>query len=148
MTLLLLVLLTQSTAPKEPMPPNAPTKAKEKNVLGTELTACSHAPKTGFYRTGTCSTGPTDTGTHVVCATMTKAFLEFTAGRGNDLQTPRPEYEFPGLKPGDKWCLCARRWKEAFDAGVAPTVHLECTHEKALSIVRLEDLKKHAVYKH
>jgi len=113
------------------------------NVLGTKLQTCCTDPMTGFYRDGNCETGPEDLGTHVVCAEMTQEFLEFTRSRGNDLSTPIPLYRFPGLKPGDKWCLCALRWKEAFDAGVAPPVVLERTHEKALEFIQLEDLKAH-----
>ncbi len=119
-------------------------RAPEKNVLGEPLGSCSQSPKTGFYRTGTCSTGPEDRGTHVVCATMTKAFLDFTVSRGNDLVTPRPDFDFPGLKPGDRWCLCATRWREALRAGVAPPVQLANTHEKALEFVTLEELRQHA----
>ncbi len=116
-----------------------------KNVLGTELTSCSHDPLTGFYRDGCCNTGPQDRGLHVVCAVVTEDFLAFSKARGNDLSTPRPEYRFPGLKGGDQWCLCALRWQEAFNAGVAPGVKLEATHEKALSVLELEDLLAHAV---
>ena len=112
-----------------------------KNVLGTPLQMCCMDPLTGFYRDGHCKTGPTDYGTHVVCARMTEDFLAFTKARGNDLSTPRPEYRFPGLKPGDHWCLCALRWKEALEAGVAPPVVLESTHEKALKYVRFVELK-------
>lgn len=114
-----------------------------KNVLGTELQTCCTDPLTGFYRNGKCQTGPDDYGTHVVCAEMTQEFLDFTLTRGNDLMTPIPAYRFPGLKPGDKWCLCALRWKEAYDAGYAPPVVLERTHEKALEFVKLDDLKAH-----
>lgn len=131
-------------APARPAPAMTDPKMPEKNVLGQLLTPCSHDPKTGFYRTGVCSTGPDDHGTHVVCATMTKAFLDFTVSRGNDLVTPRPAFRFPGLKPGDRWCLCANRWREALKAGVAPPVRLECTHEKALEFVSLDDLLAHA----
>jgi hypothetical protein len=113
-----------------------------KNVLGTELKKCCDSPKTGFYRNGFCHTGPEDHGTHVACATLTKEFLEFTKQRGNDLMTPRPDWNFPGLKPGDKWCLCALRWLEAKKAGVAPKLDLEATHEKMLEFVTLEELKK------
>lgn len=112
-----------------------------KNVLGTELKKCCDNPKTGFYRNGFCQTGPSDHGTHVACATVTKEFLEFTKSRGNDLMTPRPEYQFPGLKPGDKWCLCALRWLEAKKAGVAPKLDLEATHEKMLEFATIEELK-------
>lgn len=115
------------------------------NVLGTELQPCCFEPKTGFYRDGYCHTGPQDVGTHVVCAEMTEEFLTYTASRGNDLSTPVPAYNFPGLKPGDKWCLCVSRWKEAYDAGVAPGVVLERTHEKALQYVSLEMLRAHEI---
>jgi uncharacterized protein (DUF2237 family) len=100
---------------------------------------------TGFYRTGCCDTGPDDTGVHTVCVKVTAEFLEFSKSRGNDLSTPAPHYNFPGLRPGDRWCLCAARWKEAFDAGVAPQVVLEATQEATLAIVDLDDLKAYAV---
>jgi len=115
------------------------------NVLGGDLATCSTDPMTGYYRDGCCNTGPRDRGTHTVCAVMTEAFLSFTKSRGNDLSTPRPAYNFPGLNPGDRWCLCASRWKEAADEGVAPPVVLEATHEKTLSIVSLETLQNHAL---
>lgn len=102
-------------------------------------------PVTGFYRNGNCETGPEDHGTHVVCARMTSAFLTYTKAKGNDLSTPIPAYDFPGLKPGDQWCLCALRWQEAFEAGMAPPVVLESTHLKALKYIRLEDLQAHAI---
>ena len=114
------------------------------NVLGTELEPCSAEPLTGFYRDGCCRTGADDTGLHVVCARMTAEFLEFSRTRGNDLITPRPEFLFPGLQPGDQWCLCAARWQEALDAGVAPPVVLESTHISALEFVQLDDLMRHA----
>jgi uncharacterized protein (DUF2237 family) len=116
-----------------------------RNVLGGRLAVCCTSPLTGFYRTGTCETGPQDVGTHVICAQVTQEFLTFTASRGNDLTTPVPEYGFPGLKPGDRWCLCANRWREALAAGVAPPVILEATHEAALRFVSLADLQKHAL---
>ncbi|MFO8100502.1 MAG: DUF2237 domain-containing protein [Salinibacter sp.] len=116
-----------------------------KNVLGGDLQACSTDPMTGFYRDGCCNTGPRDLGTHVVCAEMTEAFLAYTAEQGNDLVTPRPEMNFPGLKPGDRWCLCVNRWTEAAQAGVAPPVILEATNEAALDVVSLDILKAHAV---
>ncbi|MEL7314099.1 MAG: DUF2237 domain-containing protein [Cyanobacteria bacterium J06559_3] len=116
-----------------------------KNVLGGPLATCSTAPMTGFYRDGCCATGPTDAGVHVVCAQMTDAFLRYTRAQGNDLSTPRPMYNFPGLKAGDRWCLCASRWKEAADDGVAPPVVLESTHEAALKYVSLELLKQHVL---
>ena len=115
-----------------------------KNVLGEALQPCSQDPVTGFYRTGRCNTGPDDTGQHVVCAEMTEAFLQFTKAQGNDLSTPRPEFNFPGLEPGDRWCLCAARWQEALAAEVAPPVLLAATHENALQTLALEDLKAHA----
>lgn len=116
-----------------------------KNVLGTELAVCSTDPMTGFYRDGCCNTGGQDVGIHVVCAVMTADFLEFSKARGNDLSTPMPMYQFPGLKPGDRWCLCAARWKEAFDAGMAPQVCLEATHVSALEYASLEELQEHSV---
>jgi hypothetical protein len=119
-----------------------------RNVLGGPLAACCTAPMTGFYRDGSCHTGPQDIGTHVVCARVTREFLDFSVARGNDLVTPVPEFRFPGLKPGDKWCLCALRWKEALQAGVAPQVLLAATHEKALDFVTLEELKRHAADLH
>jgi uncharacterized protein (DUF2237 family) len=122
---------------------NSTTETKSKNILGDTLQTCCTNPMTGFYRNGKCETGPTDYGTHVVCAEMTEAFLEFTLLLGNDLMTPRPEYSFPGLKVGDKWCLCALRWKEAYAAGFAPPVILESTHEKVLQIIDIEILKEH-----
>lgn len=118
-------------------------KNLEKNVLGTALQACSMNPLTGFTRSGCCETGPEDTGRHTVCAQMTEEFLIFSKTRGNDLSMPRPEYEFPGLKAGDRWCLCAARWQEAVEEGIAPPVILESTHEKALEVVDLADLKYH-----
>ena len=111
------------------------------NVLGTPLVPCSYDPLTGYYRDGCCTTDESDHGSHVVCAKLTQEFLEFSLRQGNDLITPRPEYRFKGLKPGDIWCLCALRWKEAFHAGVAPSVLLECTHSKALDFVTLEQLQ-------
>ncbi|GMN07693.1 DUF2237 domain-containing protein [Croceitalea sp. MTPC5] len=114
-----------------------------KNVLGTELQLCCNAPKTGFYRDGFCRTGPEDVGTHVVCAIMTEEFLGYTKAQGNDLSTPVPIYQFPGLQPGDKWCLCASRWKQAYKAGKAPEVILEATHEKALQLIEFEWLLEH-----
>ena len=107
--------------------------------------ACSYAPLTGYFRDGCCNTREDDTGSHVVCARMTTEFLEFSLSRGNDLITPRPEYRFPGLKAGDRWCLCALRWKQALDAGLAPPVFLEATHIRALDFVTLEQLQSHAV---
>ncbi len=115
------------------------------NVLGTPLQLCCQSPMTGFYRDGFCRTGGQDFGMHTVCAQMTAEFLEFTKTRGNDLSTPVPAYPFPGLKPGDRWCLCASRWKEAFDAGVAPPVVLSATNARTLEVVSLQELKSHAV---
>ncbi len=116
----------------------------ERNVLGGPLQACSYDPLTGFFRTGCCETGPDDLGRHVVCARVTAEFLAFSAERGNNLSQPRPELRFRGLKPGDRWCLCALRWKEALEAGVAPPVVLEATHESVLRVVSLLDLTRHA----
>jgi uncharacterized protein (DUF2237 family) len=115
-----------------------------RNVLGGELISCSMNPVTGFFRNGCCETGPEDLGLHTVCAVMSAEFLAFSRAAGNDLSTPRPEYGFMGLKPGDRWCLCAPRWKEALDAGMAPEVVLESTHEETLAIVTLGVLKDYA----
>jgi len=117
----------------------------DRNVLGDELMPCSTRPMTGFFRDGCCATGPLDRGSHTVCAEVTAEFLAFSQSRGNDLTTPRPEYGFPGLKPGDRWCLCATRWQEALEAGKAPKVRLAATHEGALRLVTLADLKRHAI---
>eukprot|EP00128_Syssomonas_multiformis_P003781 Colp12_sorted_trinity150504_noHs@30793 len=116
-----------------------------RNVLGTELQLCCLSPRTGFMRDGFCRTNAQDHGRHLVCAQVTDEFLRFTRSRGNDLMTPAPHYQFPGLKDGDKWCLCVLRWKEALDAGVAPPVVLEATHENSLKFVTIENLKAHAV---
>ncbi len=116
-----------------------------KNVLGSQLETCCTNPMTGFYRDGMCNTGAGDVGMHVVCAQMTEEFLTYTKAQGNDLSTPVPAFAFPGLKPGDRWCLCALRWKEAFDDGVAPPVILAATHAAALEYVSLADLKQHAL---
>ena len=115
-----------------------------RNVLGGELKPCSKDPVTGFYRNGCCETGPEDVGQHTVCAIMTEGFLRFSMSAGNDLTTPRPEYDFPGLKPGDQWCVCAPRWKEALDAGHPAPVVLDATHEEVLAIAPLGVLKDHA----
>lgn len=115
------------------------------NVLGQELLCCCKQPMTGFYRDGYCRTGPGDTGLHTVCIEVTAEFLAFSRLRGNDLSTPAPEWEFPGLQPGDRWCLCVSRWKEALEAGVAPQVCLEATHSSVTEWVDLEDLKAHAL---
>ena len=119
--------------------------AAAKNVLGRELKPCSLDPVTGFFRNGCCETSHEDFGMHTVCAVMTAEFLAFSKSVGNDLCTPRPEFGFAGLKPGDRWCLCAPRWKEALDAGAAPQVVLESTHEETLAIVPLGILKDYAV---
>ena len=118
-----------------------------RNVLGSELILCSHDPLTGYFRDGCCNTDASDRGSHVVCAVVTDEFLEYSKSRGNDLSTPRPEYRFPGLKDGDRWCLCAMRWREALSEGIAPDVVLECTHEKALDFVSLDHLLAHAANK-
>lgn len=121
--------------------------SEAKNVLGTELKVCCTSPMTGFYRDGKCNTGGGDFGAHVVCAQMTEEFLAFTQSQGNDLSTPAPMFNFPGLKPGDRWCLCAPRWKEAMDAGVAPPVVLESTHASALEYVSLSELQIYGMSK-
>ena len=115
------------------------------NVLGTEMTECSRDPLTGFYRTGACETGAEDHGLHLVCIEATAEFLVFSKSQGNDLSTPMPEFGFAGILPGDRWCLCAERWQEAFEADAAPPVHLEATHILALEFIDLADLKQHAV---
>jgi uncharacterized protein (DUF2237 family) len=119
--------------------------APQKNVFGEPLQTCSDSPVTGFFRDGCCNTGPEDLGSHTVCAVMTAEFLEFSKKAGNDLSTPMPEFDFPGLKPGGRWCLCAARWRQAFEAGMAPKVVLAATHESALEIVALKDLKRFAI---
>ena len=119
--------------------------AKARNVLNSPLKTCGTDPMTGFYRNGCCDTGAGDVGIHVVCAEVTAEFLAFSAERGNDLSTPAPHFGFPGLRPGDRWCLCAERWKEAYEAGVAPPVVLGATHISALEFVSLEELRQHAV---
>jgi uncharacterized protein len=118
---------------------------QEKNVLGGPLQACSYSPLTGFMRDGCCSTGPNDVGRHVVCAKVTQEFLEHQLRKGNDLVSPQPDYRFPGLKPGDRWCVCASRWLEAYHAGVAPPVYLEGTNYSALQLVSLNFLLEHAL---
>ncbi len=123
-------------------------RAPSINVLGGVLEPCSTRPVTGFYRDGCCNTGADDIGLHTVCVVLTAEFLLFSKSRGNDLSTPMPQYGFPGLKPGDRWCLCASRWKEAFDANVAPQVVLEATHAVTLHVVSLADLKQHAFRPH
>lgn len=115
------------------------------NVFGEPLALCSEQPLTGWTRNGCCETDAQDLGSHTVCAVMTAGFLDFSRSRGNDLSTPRPEFGFPGLQPGDRWCLCAARWKEALDAGKAPKLVLAATHERTLSYVSLDALKAHAI---
>ena len=122
-------------------------KSQSLNVLGTTLEACCYEPLTGYMRDGFCRTMSQDTGTHVVCAVVSQEFLEYTRKHGNDLTTPVPHWRFPGLKPGDKWCLCISRWLEAEKAGVAPSVLLEATHMKALEFTTLEKLKRYALVK-
>ena len=121
------------------------TGGSQRNVLGGLLGACSERPMTGFFRDGCCNTSDEDVGSHTVCVVMTAEFLEFSKARGNDLSTPRPEFGFPGLRPGDRWCLCAARWREALQAGMAPRVVLNSTNEASLLIVGLDDLKRHAI---
>ena len=118
---------------------------QQRNVFGEPLAICSLTPRTGFYRTGCCETGLEDRGVHTVCVEVTREFLVFSAAKGNDLSTPHPEFGFPGLEPGDRWCLCAARWQQAFEAGAAPRVILKATHEATLAFVDLADLKHHAL---
>lgn len=127
------------------MAENTPKTTKQRNVLGTELKTCNTRPMTGFFRDGCCNTSDEDLGAHTVCALMTAEFLEFSKEAGNDLSTPRPEYGFQGLKPGDRWCLCASRWAQAAEEGKAPRVVLEATHERTLEFVELAALKRHAI---
>ena len=117
------------------------------NIFGDKIEACCHDPVTGYFRDGFCNTDEHDFGSHVVCAEITEEFLIFSKAMGNDLSTPRPEFNFPGLKEGDRWCLCALRWKEAYDAGVAPGVYLESCHLNALSYVTKDQLEEFAVNK-
>lgn len=117
----------------------------QRNVLGEPLEVCGLSPRTGFYRTGCCEVGPDDFGSHSVCAVMTAEFLAFSKARGNDLSTPNPEHGFPGLKPGDRWCVCGLRWVEAMQAGVAPPVVLDATNESLLELVSLDDLRQFEV---
>jgi uncharacterized protein len=120
-------------------------RSTPRNVLGEQLDICSIKPMTGFFRDGCCDTGQEDIGSHTVCSVMTAEFLAFSKSRGNDLSTPMPEFGFPGLKPGDRWCLCAPRWQEALEAGQAPRVVLRATHEGALDYCALADLKRLAI---
>tara|TARA_X000001036_G_scaffold406867_1_gene415885 strand:+ start:27 stop:398 length:372 start_codon:yes stop_codon:yes gene_type:complete len=121
------------------------TDEKPKNILGTELQSCCVDPITGFFRDGYCRTNQMDHGTHVICVVVTDEFLEFTKSKGNDLSAPRPEFQFPGLIAGDGWCLCAMRWKEAHDAGVAPPLKPESTHEKTLELINKSSLEKYYI---
>ena len=129
----------------KPITKKVTVMTQARNVLGGELETCCTSPMTGFYRDGKCSTGAGDVGSHIVCAQVTEEFLAFTKSRGNDLSTAVPAFDFPGLKPGDRWCLCASRWKEALDAGVAPPVVLSATHALAVEYVSLDELKQHAL---
>ncbi|MGP8289779.1 DUF2237 family protein [Vreelandella zhanjiangensis] len=119
--------------------------SRDLNVLGEPLTPCCHSPKTGFYRDGFCRVGPEDVGIHAICAIMTEEFLAYSLAQGNDLSTPKPQFGFPGLSPGDRWCLCASRWQQAANVGVAPPVVLSGTHEKALEVTTLNILRQHAL---
>ena len=134
-----------SSSPTRPPRNPAPKPPQAKNVLGGELKSCSEQPMTGFFRDGCCNTDANDMGAHTVCAELTEEFLHFSKEAGNDLSTPRPEFAFPGLKPGDRWCLCAARWVEAFEAGAAPRVVLESTHERTLDYVPLATLRRFAI---
>jgi len=132
--------------PRDVSDPHRPEQQRPaRNVLGGTLLNCSTKPLTGFFRDGCCNTGPADIGSHTVCAVMTEEFLAYSKHAGNDLSTPVPEYGFAGLKAGDRWCLCVLRWKEAFDAGLAPGVVLESCHAKALDYVSLAHLQAHAL---
>ena len=130
---------------EDPQDQNEQNQETQLNVLGEPLECCCTDPMTGFYRNGHCETGPQDHGAHVVCAEVDADFLTFSKSRGNDLSTPRPEFGFAGLKPGDRWCLCAARWVEALQAGMAPPVKLTATHERVLDYVSLEALKLYAL---
>ena len=118
---------------------------RDRNVLGGPLAVCSTSPRTGFYRDGCCNTGPEDLGLHVVCVQVTRAFLDFARSEGNDLVTPAPDYGFPGLKPGDRWCVCAGTWRHAYEAGAAAPVVLAATHEETLAVIPLDALREHAL---
>ncbi|MCP4984377.1 MAG: DUF2237 domain-containing protein [Gammaproteobacteria bacterium] len=119
--------------------------SQQKNVYGEPLQTCATTPLAGFTRNGSCETGPQDIGSHTVCVQVTQEFLEYSKAQGNDLITPVPELDFPGLKPGDRWCVCAARWKEAFEAGCPPKVVILATHEKVTEIVELKNLREHAI---
>ncbi len=134
-----------SNVPTDDDSPEQDTQTPQLNVFGEPLEICSLNPRTGFYRTGCCDTGPDDHGVHTVCAVMTAEFLAFSKSQGNDLSTPVPEFGFVGLSPGDRWCLCAARWREAYEAGYAPRLVLQATHERTLQIAPLEILKTHAI---
>jgi uncharacterized protein (DUF2237 family) len=131
--------------PINPVSRDAPMDPTQRNVFGEPIEFCSVKPLTGFYRTGCCETGVEDTGVHTVCIEASAEFLAFSKAHGNDLSTPRPEFGFAGLVPGDRWCICAARWQEALEAGAAPRVVLSATHEATLEIVRLTDLKRYAL---
>ena len=140
--------MSRMSSRKVPQPDPSPAAASNevgRSVFGRPLQSCNERPKTGFFRDGCCNTSPEDRGAHVVCAQMTAEFLAFSRERGNDLSTPVPQAGFPGLKPGDRWCLCAARWKEAFEAGCAPPVYLASTHERVLEYVSFEQLKRCAL---
>jgi len=125
--------------------PDFPGDGRQRNVFGGPLGVCSERPMTGFFRDGCCNTADEDAGLHTVCVVLTAEFLEFSKAAGNDLSTPRPEFDFPGLRPGERWCLCAARWLQAWQAGAAPRVVLDATNEATLEIVSLDTLKQFAV---
>jgi uncharacterized protein (DUF2237 family) len=137
--------MSSRKVPQTDPSPTAPSNEPGLSVFGRPLQPCSERPKTGFFRDGCCNTSPEDRGAHVVCAQMTAEFLVFSRERGNDLSAPVPQAGFPGLKPGDRWCLCAARWKEAFEAGCAPPVYLASTHERVLEYVSFDQLKRCAL---
>lgn len=143
--LFLSILTTDSSSNKSQQKMEIKKESKPQNVLGTDLSPCCFEPKTGWYRDGYCNTDFRDRGVHTVCAILTDEFLNYSSSCGNDLKTPNPQYGFPGLKAGDKWCLCVSRWQEAMVAGVAPPVILESTHIKTLETVNLEVLRKYRV---
>jgi len=134
-----------SDRPRGASSPPKPPAPEGQSVLGRPIEPCGQRPKTGFFRDGCCNTSTEDIGAHVVCARVTAEFLAFSRANGNDLSTPVPRAGFPGLKPGDRWCLCANRWKEALAAGCAPPVYLACTHERALNYLSFEELSAHAL---
>jgi len=136
---------SESVSVSARQPQSPPGQMESENVFGDALLSCSEDPVTGFYRDGCCNTGKGDHGSHTICVSLTTAFLEYSRSKGNDLMTPMPAFNFPGLNEGDKWCLCASRWLEAHQSGCAPRVHLRATHKRALDIVPLDILREYAI---